>query len=304
MDKGGSVNVDMPDGSKLRGEVARLTPEGPQIRFKDGHTETVPLDDVADRVTQAQKSVARLDAPNAPDTKAQPGQPGYEAPRDAEGGIVPSESAKTVGSAVYDRAVANEPDISKKLTSIVGVEDPETYREPTPGNPSMYGWAHRLKKEPTIQEKIERISEEKELTHEDAAKDIKDAVRYTVHFDPKKFGPDSQQAINDLANDPDTAAIKVKNTWGTYDKNNPYRGINVVVWRKDGTIYEVQFHTPDSQKVKDQMHGRYERQRVLRRGSPEYQQLGEEMYQMSNGLQMPIGAADVKQPAVPAAPPG
>jgi predicted ABC-type ATPase len=70
IDKGASVNVDEPgsrgDGGKVRrGTITDLTERGPEVKFIDGNKETelIPLADVAQRLTAAPPSVARIDAP-------------------------------------------------------------------------------------------------------------------------------------------------------------------------------------------------------------------------------------------------
>jgi hypothetical protein len=141
-----------------------------------------------------------------------------------------------------------------------------------------------------IAEKIPRIIEEKNVTEEEAALDIKDAVRYTVHFPDDSFGPAAQRVIDQLTSE--NKSVAVKNTWPP-EKNSAYKGINVSVTRHDGVVYEVQFHTPISQAVKDKMHAMYEDQRKLTFESPPWQKLQDQMQALSLTLPMPFGAADV-----------
>ncbi len=67
------------------------------------------------------------------------------------------------------------------------------------------------------------------------------------------------------------------------------------MYRTDGVIWEIQFHTPRTQQVKDTMHVMYEQQRVVPPGSAEFQRLNDEMRAMSAGLDEnpPAGALDV-----------
>lgn len=75
VEKGGSVNVSDPKGGKSRrGTIKDLTRRGPEVTFADtGKTELIPLADVANRVTPAPKSGARLNL-NAPSI-GRPGVP-------------------------------------------------------------------------------------------------------------------------------------------------------------------------------------------------------------------------------------
>lgn len=69
IEKGGIVNVlanaadDFGKKLEMRGKVTDLTPQGPEITYRDGSTEQIPLADVTKRVTAAPKSEATLKSP-------------------------------------------------------------------------------------------------------------------------------------------------------------------------------------------------------------------------------------------------
>lgn len=208
--------------------------------------------------------------------------------RDAQGRVVVTDEARLLAADVHGRAVAVEPAISKRLAELAGDDDPETYDPAADGE--MYGFEFRLKAEDKIAEKIMRNIEEKGLDYEGAADSIKDAVRYTVHFPEGDFGPSAQAIVDGLR--ADGLEVTVKNTWPP-EAGSAYKGVNVSVKQPDGLRYEVQFHTPNSQAVKDKMHTLYEEQRVLDRSSPRWQQLESEMLTMVATLPTPTGATEV-----------
>jgi hypothetical protein len=247
---------------------------------------------VSERVTQASHALATLDAPeDVP----------YEAKRDKEGKLIVSDASKAQGKAIYDRAVANEPALTKMLADLVGDDDPENYSGPSETAGDLYGWKYRLKAESGIAEKIERARADEGLTQDEAGKSIKDANRYTVHFPEDRLGVEAQRIVDAINEDPNTSRIVVKNTWPP-ELNRAYKGINVNIWTKDGGVYEVQFHTPKSQAVKDTMHQLYEDQRTkTTHGSPEWWEYENKMTGMTRTLPMPTGAADVRTPSKPAA---
>lgn len=66
--------------------------------------------------------------------------------------------------------------------------------------------------------------------------------------------------------------LKVKNT---FKPGAPYKGVNSQVMSPDGQVFELQFHTPQSFDVKQNVtHGLYERFRLLEDGDPEKAALG------------------------------
>ena len=200
------------------------------------------------------------------------------------------EVAAERAAAMRAQAEAVEPELTASLAKMIGDSDPAGYEAPERGEGDLYGYDFRLKSEAKIAEKIGRVMVEKNMTLDEATADIKDAVRYTAHFDEEEFGERTQSVIDTLrAENPN---VVVKNTWPP-EKGVPYKGVNVNVYREDGLVYEVQFHTPGSQAVKDQMHLLYEEQRVLPKSNPRWQVLEDEMLAMGSGQPVPRDAYKV-----------
>jgi hypothetical protein len=211
---------------------------------------------------------------------------------DDDGNIVVDPKAKVLAKDLRQEAEQKEPEITANLAKLLDDSDPAVY-DPTDASGQLYGYEYRLKAENKIAEKVMReLVEKPELKGDivEAAGVIKDTVRYTVHYSDDKFGPDAQRVVDSLRADGNT--VTVKNTWPP-ELGSAYKGMNASVQQPDGFRYEVQFHTPNSQAVKNQMHTIYERQRTSPPGSDAYKQAEAEMIELSKTLAMPTGAAEV-----------
>jgi len=210
---------------------------------------------------------------------------------DENGDIVVDPKAKVLAKHLREEAEQKEPEITARLAKLAGDDNPASYDPPPDGE--LYGYEFRLKAEDKIAEKVMRELVEKPELEGDivaAAGVIKDTVRYTVHYTDDTFGPSAQLVVDGLRAEGNT--VKVKNTWPP-ELGSAYKGINAQVRQPDGFRYEVQFHTPNSQAVKDRMHAIYQRQRTSPPGSDAYKQAEAEMIELSKTLPMPTGAAEV-----------
>lgn len=211
---------------------------------------------------------------------------------DENGNIVVDPKAKVLAKDLREKAEQSEPEISARLAKLAGDENPASYDPPPDGE--LYGYEWRLKAEDKVAEKIMReLAEKPEKLEGDiiaASMEIKDAIRYTVHFKDEDFGERAQGIVDALRDE--GASITVKNTWPP-KLGKSYKGINAQVREPNGLRYEIQFHTENSQAVKDKMHKIYEQQRVLPNDSPEWKTLENEMAALSRDLPVPTGAVEV-----------
>lgn len=215
--------------------------------------------------------------------------------RDANGDIIPSEEAKRLADPIHEEAMRHEEAITRSLASLVGDDDPANYDPGAPPPPQMYGYEYKFKGPDGIAEKIERKVLEDEVDRETAAADIKDSLRYTVHYTQDEFGPSAQRIIDQLAEQYPGGVVK--NTWPP-SKDNPYKGVNVNVTTEDGFTFEIQFHTPESQAVKDAQHKIYKNVRHLPDDDPRKIEADAKMMEMAATLQEqpPTGAVEVTTP--------
>lgn len=193
----------------------------------------------------------------------------------ADDKIVVVAADRMLAAVIHAKAVKAEPGISAHLAELMA---------PTGGK--FYKFDFRMKQEADIAIKIERVMVEKSISREEAAADIKDAVRYTLHFAHDNMAASAQSTIDALRADGNQ--VRVKNSWKEPPTAN-FRGINASVTNRDGVIYEVQIHTPHSQEVADAQHLLYEEQRVLPKSNPRWQILEDRQIKMSHAQIKPPG---------------
>lgn len=98
------------------------------------------------------------------------------------------------------------------------------------------------------------------------AEDIRDANRYTMIVNTETYGDDVARFVEALR----ARGYRFddglwRNTWSVKDEDGfprAYRGLNVNMRSPDGDLIEVQFHTPESFKVKQKNHKMYEEARL------------------------------------------
>lgn len=176
--------------------------------------------------------------------------------------------AQVKGMTYYDKAVQNEPEITehaKKVAESVGMD--------------VAGSEYRIKGKDSYLRKIRSNYRSDGNEYE-----IKDILRYTYIAKPNEYTTKTLKSIathNDLGYN----TIEIKNYW--LDKNNPYNGINSVVSSPKGQKFELQYHTPESYKVKDKMHSDYEKWRLMDKTSKEAQELRKSMFRQSIDMTVP-----------------
>lgn len=128
---------------------------------------------------------------------------------------------------------------------------------------NMYGLDHRFKKpNDRVAEKIEEnigdaIRDRTDPSYEAAVDRLSDIVRYTQACTTKNLVSNFEKT-RDALEKKGYKCVKVKNTWQTFDKKKPYRGLNCVFESPTGTKFELQFHTPESLVAKEIQHPWYE----------------------------------------------
>lgn len=190
----------------------------------------------------------------------------------AAGGNTPEKAAANKINSIR----AMEPSVTKALTSMTSKHGGE-----------MEGLQHRLKTEESLARKIRTDMEAEGLDAATAADRINDALRYTIKFDDPKTFVDNVGKVQ--------ADLKAAG-WEQYDhkyKNffkpgGPYRGYNtVLVNKKTGVKFELQFHTKDSLRIKHVVHKLYEQWRTLPNGSPKRESLYSKMVSLWDDLPQP-----------------
>jgi hypothetical protein len=147
--------------------------------------------------------------------------------------IIDSVAARSV-----THAIKVEPKISATMKNIAKEVGGE-----------LAGFEFRLKSFESTRRKIMMdCQEEPDLTPEKAAAKLADLVRYTLLFDPDMYTEKSDNTLKYLE-EQGFNIKKVKNFWKIGDGS--YKGINCQI-EKDGQLFELQFHTPQSLKIKEE----------------------------------------------------
>lgn len=182
----------------------------------------------------------------------------------------------------YNRIIAKEPAITADLMQVskdTGIK--------------MRGLKKRIKERDSFLRKVNKESKNSldEFEIRDTINSTNDVIRYTYQ-DSALTLVDSYGTVKQALKQKGYEMVRVKNTW--LDKGNPYNGINCTLKTPDGQLFEVQFHTPESYTIKDQMHKDYEAWRVLEPSSMEAINLRRKMMEQSQGMEVPINIKEVK----------
>lgn len=130
--------------------------------------------------------------------------------------------------------------------------DIESVANPLGGQ--MVGLEYRLKRPDSLARKIgvemdeQRKAGNQNFSYDDALKTIKDTSRFTVVYDPENFERNVYSTIDELKKR-GYNITKFKNQF-TPDSQQ-YRGLNTNFRDKDGNLFELQFHIPQSMRAKE-----------------------------------------------------
>ena len=177
--------------------------------------------------------------------------------------------AQVKGMGYYNAVLKNEPDISDAIKKVANEEGLE-----------IAGFKHRIKNKESYLRKIRSDYSVNGNNYE-----VNDIIRYTFISDADNFTEKSANAIVNLEKK-SYNTIKIKNYW--LDDTSPYKGINTIAKADNGQKFEIQYHTPESYRVKEEMHKCYEQWRLLKDKSSETAiDLQRKMYEMSASLVTP-----------------
>jgi len=160
------------------------------------------------------------------------------------------EKAAAAAKALREKAEALEPSVTKMVQETA---------EDIGGK--MFGLKYRLKSTGSLTRKIHNEAEAEGISTEEAAAKISDTLRYTVLFEPDEYFAGVAHVQSALEGQGWTMYDhKWKNFWQGGDA---YDGYNTVLVNEKGQRFELQFHTPESIVIKEQVHKIYEVAREL-----------------------------------------
>lgn len=177
----------------------------------------------------------------------------------------------------YNKAVESEPGITAQVKNAA-----------EQAGMDMAGVEHRIKPRDSYLNKIRRKYDPDSNQYE-----VKDILRYTYTASVEELAEKVSKAI-EVYSGSGYNTVEVKNYW--LDKQSPYNGINTTLRSPGGQAFELQYHTPESFKVKsEKMHELYEKQRIIKDvSSREYIELGDQMFELSDSMETPKSVEKVK----------
>ena len=184
--------------------------------------------------------------------------------------------AQYKGMGYYQKALKNEPEITKTVTETakqVGME--------------QAGLEFRVKSKNRYLKKIKDNYKPSGTEYE-----VKDILRYTFTAPGEELAKKTLQSIDAFAGK-GYNTTEIKNTWAA--RRPPYRGVNTSIKSPGGQIFEMQYHTPESFDLKQNyLHDLYERWQALDHSSPEAMDLYDKMAEASAKLTPPPGIERVR----------
>lgn len=177
----------------------------------------------------------------------------------------------------YKKAIEYEPEITAQVKLVAEMTGMD-----------LAGMDHRIKSRKSYLNKIRR------KYHPDGNQyEVKDILRYTYTASGEEY---TQKVLKTIERYTDLGynAVEIKNYW--LDRQTPYNGINMIVRSPKGQVFELQYHTPESFQINSgKMHELYEKQRTIKFvKSKEYIELGDQMFELSDSMEMPKGIEKVK----------
>ncbi|WP_231993527.1 XopAD/skwp family type III secretion system effector [Pseudomonas syringae] len=130
----------------------------------------------------------------------------------------------------------------------------------------LAGMDHQLKSVGSLKEKLTQQMAVKNKTLEEAVAGVNDALRYSVVLDPQDFTAGLRGVLASL-DDQGHVRVKLNNLFA---KHQPaFKSVNVTMRSPEGALWEIQFHTPDTFRLKEQFHDLYKHSYALQlQGAP------------------------------------
>lgn len=158
----------------------------------------------------------------------------------------------------------------------------------------MYGLEYRLKQPTSMAGKIGSDSKEKDISFQDAAKGIKDAIRYTSVSDTKSF-VNNYISIKKNLEQKGYTETRCKNFFEKYKRGESmHKAVQCTYRNKDGYEFELQFQTPASQAAKELKIPIYEERRKSGISDQRARELEAQMRQLAENVKDPPNIHKIK----------
>lgn len=157
----------------------------------------------------------------------------------------------------------------------------------------MYGLENRMKQASSLAAKIGSDAKEDGVSFEDAAKSIKDCIRYTSVTDNKNFVKsysETKQKLEDLG----YQETRRKNFFKMYKNGEvQHKSLQCTYRDPNGYEFEIQFHTPESQTAKELKLPLYNERRRAGLSESRKARLESAMHDLAEQVPYPDGVFDL-----------
>lgn len=158
----------------------------------------------------------------------------------------------------------------------------------------LHGLEHRLKTEKSIRRKISKAMTEEGLTSDQAAQNIKDAVRFTTISSEKSF-VDNYNSFKQLLQQKGYDEVRCRNYFELFRQGKvKHKSVQSVFETPDGYKFEVQFQTPSSQKAKDKKVPLYEEARKVGISDERLREIEKAMEELAKNVKDPDRIETIK----------
>lgn len=159
-----------------------------------------------------------------------------------QGNLTDEQRSRLFALSLLQQATLAEPKVTADMQELAKANDA-----------TLVGLDHRLKTLTSLSRKLTKVVTDDGVPFVMAAQKIHDVLRYTMTLDAKNYSQSIPSALASLTQKGYTVK-KFNNAWG----GKYYQGINVQLSSPEGTIFELQFHTPQSFQIKQASHAVYE----------------------------------------------
>lgn len=212
----------------------------------------------------------------APGLECHAGQGQKSQQRAGQGKAAIASKAKSMARNIAGAARGMEPAVTRTLSSVA---------ESAGGQ--MVGLRNKLKTEESLSRKIATKAELANIPPEQVR--ITDALRYTMQLGEDVYTDSIRKTVQEL----EAKGVKMVELENNWDKGDAYNGVNAL-FEQNGTIFELQFHTPASIEAKAKIHPYYEEFRQLDTSPQRKKELFDQMVDVSDSAPQPTGILDLE----------
>lgn len=184
---------------------------------------------------------------------------------------------------LFKKAQKAEPAITKDVVSAV-----------QESGASMYGLENRIKQPTSIAAKIGQDAREDGISISEAARAIKDVIRYTSISDDSRFVK-SYQDVKAYLESIGYSEASCKNYFTLYrDGQSRHKAVQCIYLDPVGNRFELQFHTPASQAAKELKTPIYEARRKSGLSKERQNELEQQMTELAEKVSNPKGVFSIQ----------